>query len=375
MRIKFTNLYKLAPNKKKLFNSIKKNIVGSKFIGGDIIKEFCNVFKKFVKVKYVVPVANGTDALEIAIQSLDLPKNSEIIVPVNTWISTAEAVVTNSMKVVFCDINLDDYTINIEDLKKKITKKTKCIIPVHLYGNPADMFKIKKIAKEKKIKIIEDCAQAHGSKIYNKHVGTFGDIGTFSFFPGKNIGAFGDAGCIITNNKKIYNYCRRISNHGALNKYDHKHSGRNSRMDVFNATVLIEKIKKYKIVIKKRNLIAKYYNDSLKKNKSIELFKLKDKHTYSYHQYVIRVNKKYRDKLINFLKKNKIDTMIHYPYMLNELSFFKYKKRFKNSNQLGKKILSLPVSEEHTKKEINYVTNKINSFFQKNIKEDIRNIN
>ena len=146
-------------------------------------------------------------------------------------------------------------------------------------------------------------------------------------------------------------------------------------MDVFNATVLIEKIKKYKIVIKKRNLIAKYYNDSLKKNKSIELFKLKDKHTYSYHQYVIRVNKKYRDKLINFLKKNKIDTMIHYPYMLNELSFFKYKKRFKNSNQLGKKILSLPVSEEHTKKEINYVTNTINSFFQKNIEEDIRNIN
>ncbi len=368
MRIKFTNLYKLAPNKNKLFKKIKKNIEGSKFIGGYIINDFCKIFKNFVKVKYVVPVANGTDALEIAIQSLNLPKNSEIIVPVNTWISTAEAAISNSMKIVFCDINLDDYTINIEDLKKKITKKTKCIIPVHLYGNPADMLEIKKIAKDKKIKIIEDCAQAHGSKISNKHVGTFGDIGTFSFFPGKNIGAFGDAGCIITNDKKIYNYCRRISNHGALNKYDHKFSGRNSRMDVFNATVLIEKIKNYKSVIKKRNLIAKYYNEKLIKNKNIEIYKLNAKNTHSYHQYVIRVNREYRNKLINFLNQNKIETMIHYPYMLNELSFFKCKKNFKNSTQLGKKILSLPISEEHTKKEINYVANKINIFFQRNIK-------
>ena len=123
MKIKFTNLYKLAPNKNKLFSSLKKNIEENKFIGGDTVKDFCNTFKKFVKVKYVIPVANGTDALEIAIQSLNLPKNSEIIVPVNTWISTAEAVITNSMKLVFCDINLNDYTIDIKDLKKKLLKR------------------------------------------------------------------------------------------------------------------------------------------------------------------------------------------------------------------------------------------------------------
>ena len=154
--------------------------------------------------KFCVSVANGTDALEIAINSLNLKRGSEIIVPNNTWISTAEAVISNGHKVIFCDVNLDDYSICLEDLKKKINKKTKAIVAVHLYGNPADMVKIKKIIKNKNIKIIEDCAQAHGTKIKNKHVGTFGDIGTFSFFPGKNLGAFGDAGAIITNSKKKF---------------------------------------------------------------------------------------------------------------------------------------------------------------------------
>jgi len=363
MKIKFTNLYKLAPNKIKIFNSIKKNIQKNKFIGGKILDDFSKIFSDLVKTKYVIPVANGTDALEIAIKSLALPKDSEVIVPVNTWISTAESVFTNSLKIVFCDINLNDYTICVNDLSKKITKKTKCIIPVHLYGNPANMLKIRKIAKKNKIKIIEDCAQAHGSKINNKHVGTFGDIGTFSFFPGKNIGAFGDAGCIITDNKKIYDRCKRISNHGALIKYDHKFPGRNSRMDALNATVLIEKIKKYNMVLKKRNLLASYYDKKFKNNKNIEIFKLKKNYVYSYHQYVIRLRPKYRNNLIKFLKENNIDTMIHYPYMLNELNFFPKGKNLINSKNLGKKILSLPISEEHTENEINYVSKKIIQFF------------
>tara|TARA_Y100000590_G_scaffold456147_1_gene606149 strand:- start:2414 stop:3514 length:1101 start_codon:yes stop_codon:yes gene_type:complete len=363
MKIKFTNLYKLAPNKIKIFNKIKKNIRENKFIGGKTLNDFSKLFGDLVKTKYVVPVANGTDALEIALKALALPKGSEVIVPVNTWISTAEAVISNSLKVVFCDISLNDYTICVNDLKKKITKKTKCIIPVHLYGNPADMIEINRIAKKNKIKIIEDCAQAHGSKINNKHVGNFGDIGTFSFFPGKNIGAFGDAGCIITNKKNLYDYCKRTSNHGALIKYDHKFSGRNSRMDVLNATVIIEKIKKYNFVLRKRNLLASYYDKKFKNNKNIKIFKLKKNFVYSYHQYVIRVKSKYRNNLINFLKKNNIDTMIHYPYMLNELKFFQCKTRLKNANKIGKNILSLPISEEHTKKEIIHVASKINVFF------------
>ena len=148
-------------------------------------------------------------------------------------------------------------------------------MPVHLYGNPSDLPKIKKIVQKKKIKIIEDCAQAHGAKIYNKHVGTFGDVGTFSFFPGKNIGAFGDAGALITNSKKIYNFAIRARNHGAQYKYDHKFSGRNSRLDTIQAAILNIKLKTYNKVIKKRNKLAKIYLKNLSEIKEIGLFKLK----------------------------------------------------------------------------------------------------
>ena len=184
-RIKFTNLFKLVPKKKQILSKILRLIKESNFIGGIEVDNFEKKFSKFVGSKFCVSVANGTDALEIAINSLNLKRGSEIIVPNNTWISTAEAVISNGHKVIFCDVNLDDYSICLEDLKKKINKKTKAIVAVHLYGNPADMVKIKKIIKNKNIKIIEDCAQAHGTKIKNKHVGTFGDIGTFSFFQEK----------------------------------------------------------------------------------------------------------------------------------------------------------------------------------------------
>ena len=169
-KINFTNLYKLIPEKKKILNKINFIIRNSKFVGGNIVVNFEKKFSKFIGTKYCISVGNGTDALEIAVRSLKLKKGSEIIVPVNTWISTAEAVVNNGFKLIFCDINLDDYTICLKDLKKKITSKTKAVIPVHLYGNPSDMITLKKNCKNK-IKIIEDCAQAHGSKIGKKHVG------------------------------------------------------------------------------------------------------------------------------------------------------------------------------------------------------------
>ena len=367
MIVNFTNLQKLIPQRKKIFLSIISNINKNKFIGGDQIEILKKNFGKFLGCKYVIPVANGTDALEIAVKSLNLPIGSEVIVPVNSWISSASCVVQNNLKVVFCDINLEDYSILISDLKKKITKKTKCIIPVHLYGNPANMKEIIKIAKKKKLKVIEDSSQAHGAKIDGKCVGTFGDLGTFSFFPGKNIGAFGDAGCIVTNSAKLNEFCLRYSNHGALKKYDHKFVGRNSRLDVFNATVLIEKIKNYRKVISKRLELSKVYDQKFKKNKNITTFKYKKNLTYVFHQYVIKVNSKFRNDLIKYLSKRNIQTMIHYPYMLNELKFFNFNKKLKNANNLGNKILSLPISEEHTKKEINYVADQVNTFFR-NIK-------
>ena len=166
--IKFTDLYKLAPDKKKITNKINYLIRNNKFIGGDEVVKFEKEFSKFTGSKYCISVANGTDALYLAIKTLKLKNECEAIVPVNTWISTAEAIVNAGLKVVFCDVNLDDYSIDLNDLKRKITKKTRIILPVHLYGNPTDITKIKKIIKNKEIKIIEDCAQAHGSKIQKK---------------------------------------------------------------------------------------------------------------------------------------------------------------------------------------------------------------
>ena len=215
MKVKFTNLYKLIPEKEKIFSKIQNLIKNAQFVGGKNLLEFEKNFANYVGSKYCIGLGNGTDALEIAVKALNLKKNSEIIVPVNTWISTAEAVVNNGFKLIFCDINLDDYTICTKDLEKKINLKTSAVIPVHLYGNPSNIIKIKKIIKNKNIKIIEDCAQAHGSKIQNKHVGTIGEIGTFSFFPGKNLGAFGDGGAIVTNSKKIYEYVLRARGHGS----------------------------------------------------------------------------------------------------------------------------------------------------------------
>ena len=360
MKIKFTNLYKLLSDKSKIINKINTLIKQSQFIGGREVENFEKNFRKFVKAKYCVTVGNGTDALEIAVASLKLKKNSEVILPVNTWISTAEAIVSNGCKPVFCDINLSDYSICLDDLRKKISSKTKAIIAVHLYGNPSNMKVIKKLAKNKNIKIIEDCAQAHGTKIEKKHVGTFGDVGTFSFFPGKNLGGFGDGGAIITNSKKIYEYSLRTRNHGAKKKYDHKFSGRNSRLDTLNASVLNIKLKKYNKVIKTRNKLANIYFKDLKNVGDIKLFKLNKTNTHSFHQFVIRT--KSRDRLANYLKKNNIQTMIHYPYMLNELKFFN-NQLIKNSKNLGKKILSLPISEEHSVKEINYIIKKIKLFF------------
>jgi dTDP-4-amino-4,6-dideoxygalactose transaminase len=360
MRVKFTNLYKLIP-KKKFFLSLNSLIKKSIYVGGNEVKKFEKNFSNFTGTKYCISVANGTDALEIAIKSLNLKKGSEIIVPNNTWISTAEAVVNNGFKLVLCDINLDDYTICLDDLRKKINYKTSAIIPVHLYGNPANIKHIKKIIGNKKIKIIEDCAQAHGSKIHNKHVGGLGDVGAFSFFPSKNIGALGDAGAITTNSKKIYNYCLRARNHGALSKYDHLFPGRNSRLDSIQALILNIKLLNYKKVIKRRNLIANIYLKELNKISEIKLIKHNKHCVYSFHQFVIRTNN--IKKLKEYLLTNGIETMVHYPYMLNELSFFNNHYKFVKSHKLGDKILSLPISEEHSVSEIRYVTKKIKDFF------------
>ena len=365
MRITFNNLFKNFNKNKLILNKFDKLIKNNQFIGGETVKNFENKFSKYIKSSYCVSTGNGTDALEIALESLNLKKNSEIIVPANTWISTAEIVVRQNYKLILCDIDYDDFGLSLKDLKKKINKKTSAIIVVHLFGKMSKIKSILNLIKNKNIKLIEDCAQAHGSKVDNKYAGTFGDISAFSFYPTKNLGAYGDAGCILTNNKSLSLKCKRIKNHGSLIKYDHKLIGRNSRMDPFQAIVLSEKLKTLNSDIKKKNKLSKIYLKKLSILKNfVKLPETKKKEVHSFHQFVIICKK--RDLLRKYLTKNKIDTMIHYPEMLSDMKIFsktKDVKKIKFAKNLGKRILSLPISPDHTSYEIEFIANKIINFY------------
>lgn len=365
MNIKFLDLKVQSKEiKKKIFNSIKKNISNSSFIGGKDLTEFQREFSNFLKIKFCIGVANGTDALEIAIKSLDLKKGSEIIVPANTWISTAEAVLNNNLKIKFVDVD-ETHNICIEDLKKKINRNTSAIIIVHLFGNPANIDAILELKRKYKFKVIEDCAQAHGAEYNGKKISTFGDIGTFSFFPSKNLGCYGDGGCIVTNQKELFIKIKKIANHGGLKKNKHEILGRNSRLDNIQAGILRIKLQKLNQWIDLRNEQANLYFKYLINLKKISLIKKLKKTKPSFHLMVIRTNK--RNELKKYLKSKGIMTSIHYPLSLPEIPVFKkqhygYCRKMK-SLKFNRQILSLPIGEHLNSKDIKYVCNQIKSFF------------
>lgn len=365
MKIKFNNLY--LQNKiflKEFTNSFKKLVKNSSFIGGKEIVSFENNFRKKFKSRYCISVANGTDALIIALKCLGIKYNDEVIVPAHTWVSTAGAVVAVGAKPKFVDCD-EFFTIDVSKIESKISKKTKAIIPVHLYGQPCDMDKILKISKKYKLKIIEDCAQAHLTKYNGKIVGNFGHVGTFSFFPGKNMGAMGDAGAIICNNKKLFYDIKKYRNHGSLKKNEHETFGINSRLDTLQAIILNKKISYLQKQNNQRKKIALLYKKYLNKNSNIILPSIRNNSSHTYHQFVIKV-KKDRKKFTNYLKKKGIDTNIHYPKML--ISLKPYKKFVGTDNynyclNYEKKIVSLPIHPYLSKKQIKYVCGSINEYF------------
>ena len=261
--IKFNNLnHYHSKIKYKLHRVLKKSIENSSFISGDEVKKFENNFKKLNHSKHCISCGNGSDALLMAIKALGIKPGDEVIVTALSWIASSAAITSAGGKIVFCDIENNGFNIDPKLIEKKITKKTVGIIAVHLYGYPADMIKIIKIVKKYKLWCIEDSAQAHLAEIKGKKVGNFGDIGTFSFFPGKNFGALGDAGCIVTNNKSLARKVRLIANHGG--KGLHLLEGINSRMDAIQAGFLNIKIKDIKKQTQKRISHAKLYDFILK---------------------------------------------------------------------------------------------------------------
>lgn len=363
--IKFLDLRNQYESIKSEIDQAIKNVIDeTSFIGGKHLQKFEEEFAVYQESKYCIGVGNGTDALEIAIESLDLPKNSEIIVPANSFIASSEAVTRTGHKVVFCDCNDKNYTISIESLKTKINSNTKAIIAVHLYGHPCDMKQLLDISNEYNLKIIEDCAQAHGAEYNGKRIGALGDIGTFSFYPGKNLGAYGDGGAIITNNEELAKKCRMIANHGRIEKYNHEFEGRNSRLDGLQSAILSVKLKHLDTWTESRISVADYYLTNLKDIKEIILPKREDWAKQVYHLFVIRTKK--RNELQEYLKSHDISSGIHYPISLPKLKAYNYLNQYNESlfsNKVDNELLSLPIGDHITKSDLEHITNTIKKFF------------
>ena len=360
--IKFYDIYKQDQKlHASILRDIKKIFKKGDFILGNDVLNFEKNFSKFCNSKFSVGCANGTDALTIALKSLNLKKNSEVIIPAMTYCSTAFSIINANLKPVLVDTEFMKSTISISHLKKKINSKTKVIMPVHLYGSVTNMNEIKRIIRGKNIFIIDDCAQAHGAKDDNGNkVGSLADISTFSLYPGKNLGAYGDAGIITTNNRKFYKTIKKIRNLGSEVKFKHDLVGMNSRLDSLQAIILNHKLKLLSKLNSKRRKIASKYDNKIANQK---IQKLKYSKFSIYHQYVLIVKK--RNKFIKYLKKAKIQYGFHYPYAIHQLDAFKkYFKRekFPNSEILAKYGISIPIDPNLSKKEIDYIISKLNSF-------------
>ena len=347
-----------------LFNDVIKN---SLFIRGKYVEKFEDDFAKLTKNKFCLSCGNGTDSLYIALKSLDVGPGDEVIVPAHSWISTSEVVTQCGANVVFCDINDFDSTIDVLKIEALITNNTVGIIPVHLYGHPADMDGVMSIANKNNLWVVEDCAQSHLAEYKNKLVGSFGSFGSFSFYPGKNMGAMGDAGALVTNDHYLYRKSTMIARHGGLKKGEHKIEGINSRMDGFQAGVLSIKSKYLKEWNNKRyNHSLKYTNNLLHLNNLLTVPNSSSNVKHAWHMYIIKSN--FRDELSDWLNKNSIQTSINYPKSLPFLEAYK-RLNHKHSDfpvalKHQKSILSLPLYPELNNNQILYVINKINEFFE-----------
>jgi len=332
--------------KTEIDEAIASVISESAYIGGKYVKKFEEEFSQYCNTSYCIGVANGTDALEIAIEALNLPKGSEIIVPANSFIASSEAVTRTGHRVVFADVTCDSYILDVSDVAKRITEKTSAIVAVHLYGHPCDMDPLRELASTHGLKIIEDCAQAHGAEYKGQRVGSLGDIATFSFYPGKNLGAYGDAGAITTNNAELAEKSRMIANHGRIAKYDHEFEGRNSRLDGLQAAILSVKLKHLGVWTEKRIAIANYYLENLKGVDEIVLPVRQKWAKQVYHLFVIRTDK--REELVNYLHSEGVQTGVHYPKSLPKLKAYEYLNQI-DTNMFAinsdSELLSLPIGE------------------------------
>jgi len=329
--------------KEPIFNALKEVLESGEYILGSKGKEFEKQIASYIGATYGIGVGNGTDALYLALRALDIGPGDEVITTPFTFFATAEVIAQVGATPVFVDIEKETYNIDPLKIKEEITDNTKAIIVVHLYGQSAKMKEIMKVAKEFNLKVVEDACQAIGTECDGKRVGTIGDIGCFSFFPSKNLGAYGDAGMVVTNDKILYEKVSTLRNHGSQIKYIHSTIGVNSRLDEFQAAILLIKLKYLDIFLHKRKEIAKKY--TLELNSLVKTPSIIENREHTFHQYCIELDG--RDQLATFLQKNDISSAIYYPIPLHLQEAFSYlnyhKGDFPIAENAATKILALPI--------------------------------
>jgi UDP-2-acetamido-2-deoxy-ribo-hexuluronate aminotransferase len=352
--------------------AIENVLLESAFIKGPAVKSFSEDFAAYNKVKKAIPCGNGTDALQIALMALDLKPDDEVILPAFTYVAPAEVIALLSLKPVFVDVHPTNFNILPGQIEKAVTSNTKVILPVHLYGQCAPMEEILAIAKKYNLHVIEDTAQAVGSRytFRNKTVknaGTIGTIGCTSFFPSKNLGCYGDGGAMLTDDELLAEKCEMIGSHGQKVKYYHDVIGVNSRLDTLQAAVLGVKLKYLDDYAAARQKAAAYYDHELASVKEIIVPKKESYSTHVYHQYTIQVEEKVREKLKSFLKERGIPTMIYYPVPLHlQKAYRQYgysEDDFPVAEMLSRTVLSLPIHTEMTNEQLEYIVTTIKSFF------------
>jgi dTDP-4-amino-4,6-dideoxygalactose transaminase len=364
MKVPFFDLKRQAKAiKNEILKEIENVIDECAFSLGFAVENFEKNFANYLNIKHVVALNNGTSALHLALRSLNIGENDEVIIPSWTFIATAWAVSYVGAKIVFADVDEETWQIDPEDVKRKITKRTKAIIGVHIYGQPFNINEILKIANEYNLYLIEDTAQAHGAEYYNKKVGTFGIVNAFSFYPSKNLGSYGEAGAIATNNDEIADRIKILRNQGQKVRYEHVEIGYNMRMEGFQGAVLNVKLKYLDKWNKRRREIAKRYLNEIN-NPKIKFQKVVEGGKGVYHLFVIKV--KNREKFINHLEKFGVGYSFHYPkpvHLQKAYEFLNYKEgSLPITEELSRTTISIPLFPEMTDEEVDYVINVINDY-------------
>jgi len=358
--------------KKEVDDAIQNVLNSTAFIQGKEVTEFGKALGLYLNVPFVIPCANGTDALQIAMMALDFKPGDEIVLPVHTYVATAEVLGLLGLKPVFVDVNKDTFNIDVDQIEKKITSRTVAVVPVHLYGQCADMEPLLAIASKHDLHVIEDAAQALGARYASndgttRSAGTMGIIGTTSFFPSKNLGCYGDGGAIFTNDEQLSERIRMISNHGQKIKYHHDVIGVNSRLDTMQAAILNVKLKYLDEYARKRNEVAAYYDKALSGIKGLEIPLRSKNCTHVFHQYTLKVSGGRRDSFKEHLTKNGIPSMIYYPVPLHlQKAYYRpgfAEGSFPVTEELSKSVISLPIHTEMDNEQLEFITDTINKFF------------